>query len=143
MKLRNKKTGEIVFATMKASYGGGELQIRYYPLDNAEDTQFKEYRSISELNEEWEDYKEPKEDGLDNIITLVEAYSNEYSERYPKEIVEKLKAWKRLENKGFRFKGCRYWDIEDAKVIEYELGSPMMDKQVDKDLELLFSEGEK
>lgn len=143
MKLRNKKTGEIVFATMKASYGGGELQIRYYPLDNAEDTQFKEYRSISELNEEWEDYKEPKEDGLDNIITLVEAYSNEYSERYPKEIVEKLKAWKRLENKGFRFKGCRYWDIEDAKVIEYELGSPMIDKQVDKDLELLFSEGEK
>lgn len=84
-----------------------------------------------------------KEDGLDNIITLVEAYSNEYSERYPKEIVEKLKAWKRLENKGFRFKGCRYWDIEDAKVIEYELGSPMIDKQVDKDLELLFSEGEK
>lgn len=52
---------------------------------------------------------------------------------------EKLKAWKRLENKGFRFKGCRYWDIEDAKVIEYELGSPMIDKQVDKDLDLLFS----
>ena len=57
MKLRNKKTGEIVYATMMASYGGGELQIRYYPVDNAEDTQFKEYRSLAELNEEWEDYK--------------------------------------------------------------------------------------
>lgn len=57
MKLRNKKTGEIVYATMMASYGGGELQIRYYPVDNAGDTQFKEYRSLAELNEEWEDYK--------------------------------------------------------------------------------------
>lgn len=54
-------------------------------------------------------YEEPKEDGLDNIITLVEAYSSHDSVMYPKEIVEKLKAYKRLKGKGFKItlQGCK------------------------------------
>lgn len=58
MKLKNKKTGEIERVTMMASYSGGELQIRHYPDEDFEaDSQFKEYHSLAELNEEWEDYK--------------------------------------------------------------------------------------
>lgn len=58
MKLRNKKTGVIERVTMKASYSGGELQIRHYPDEDFEaDSQFEEYHSLAELNEEWEDYK--------------------------------------------------------------------------------------
>ena len=41
MKLRNKKTGEIVEAT--------DFNI------------ISDYNSLAELNEEWEDYEEPKE----------------------------------------------------------------------------------
>ena len=118
MKLRNKKTGEIVYATMMASYGGGELQIRYYPVNNAESTHFKEYRSISELNEEWEDYEEPKEYWhiFGTNITKTQECLDELYDKRNKEIgnyfetkeeaekaVEKLKAWKRLRDKGFRF----------------------------------------
>jgi len=127
MKLRNKKTGEIVYATMMASYGGGELQIRYYPVDRAEDTRSKEYRSISELNAEWEDYEEPKvyyyisdfgaireceigkfpEDEEDR-----KQIGNYFETREETEkAVERLRAWKRLEDKGFRF-------IPEASYVE-------------------------
>lgn len=93
MKSKNKKTGEM-----------GDLIIDKAFLVVRTGTAWMHYYSLAELNEEWEDYEEPKEDGLDNIIALVEAYSSHDSERYPKEIVEKLKAFKRLKDKGFRFK---------------------------------------
>lgn len=122
MKLKNKKTGEIVYATMMASYGGGGLQIRYYPVDNAEDTQFKEYRSVSELNEEWEDYEEPEIIWYINSSGEVCCATKENYWGDSKEIgnyfeakeeaekaVERLKAWKRLKDKGFRvtLQGCK------------------------------------
>ena len=72
-------------------------------LRNKNGVQIAKYNSLTELNEEWEDYEEPKENGFDNIITLVESYSSKESERYPKEIVDKLKAWKRLKDKGVYF----------------------------------------
>lgn len=129
MKLQNKKTGEIVYATMMASYGGGELQIRYYPVNNAESTHFKEYRSISELNEEWEDYEE------DELLYVISAehksgYQCVLKEEYPEicevakelgigfetekecqEFCNKLLAWKRLESCGFKFKSWRTADM--------------------------------
>lgn len=51
MKLRNKKTGEIL---------GGETQILSPILLRNDACVIYEYDSITELNEEWEDY-EPKE----------------------------------------------------------------------------------
>lgn len=121
MKLRNKKTGEIVYATMMASYGGGELQIRYYPIDRAEDTHFKEYRSIADLNEDWEDYKEPKvfyyitgdgyvvkdndsitKDFADDLESIGNCFE---TEEEAEKAVEKLKAWKRLKDKGVKITG--------------------------------------
>lgn len=134
MKLRNKKTGEIVYATMMASYGGGELQIRYYPIDRAEDTHFKEYHSIAELNEEWEDYEEPKDgwfiqsNGLvkilqhgygdnDYFVDMAKQIGNYFETKEEAEkAVEKLKAWKRLEDKGFRFVASTSYVSTDGYV---------------------------
>lgn len=53
MKLRNKKTGEIVDAW--SFYDGNEsVNLKYF----TDDVQVNlEYRSLADLNEEWEDYK--------------------------------------------------------------------------------------
>lgn len=154
MKLRNKKTGEIVYATMMASYGGGELQIRYYPVNNAENTHFKEYRSISELNEEWEDYEEPKvfwyinEFGTPTKADFVgretlydkcrKNFGNYFETKEEAEkAVKKLKAWKRLKDKGFRF--IDHMDRDSGQgMTRYE-----WDGYVNgEDLDLLFGGGE-
>ena len=139
MKLRNKKTGEIGYP-----YFQNWKEITCVIVDeNA--IQIAEYTSLAELNEEWEDYEEPKEDGLDNIIVLAEAYSNSNSERYPKEIVEKLKAVKRLKDKGFRFSG---WTIDDGLRISICTNTDEDDiydedkRRIKPDLDLLFSGGE-
>lgn len=160
MRLKNKKTGEIiddgyVRETHDFQFYGQKHVLAVFKGNGHRPPERVSgaYESLAELNAEWEDYKEPKEYWYIDCYGEVQAMSGEpksyiicrkqignYFEtrEEAEKAVEKLKAWKRLENKGFRFKGCRYWDIEDAKVIEYELGSPMIDKQVDKDLELLF-----
>ena len=145
MKLRNKKTGAI--------YRIGDID-----LSNTRDgiwLGLTKYTSLAELNENWEDVEEPKEYYFIRSESLTVGYSpisNTRSCRNRKEIgnyfetkeeaenaLEKLKAWKRLKDKGFEF--CGYealgcgeihftsdWDIED----EYEKG------QRKKDLDLLF-----
>ena len=103
MKLRNKKTGEI----------------------NLGDLHLDDFNSLAELNEEWEDYEE------DELFYVISAehksgYQCVLKEDYPeickvakelgigfetekecKKAVEKLKAWKRLKDKGFEIEG---WD---------------------------------
>jgi len=107
MKLRNKKTGEI---------------------RNAEDVIIESLKKngstlnaiiIDEIREEWEDYEEPKEywsyDTFENDVSF-NSIANEDDRKADQEIgnyfetkeeaekaVEKLKAWKRLKDKGFRF----------------------------------------
>lgn len=157
MKLRNKKTGEIVYATMMASYGGGELQIRYYPVNNAESTHFKEYRSISELNEEWEDYEE------DELLYVISAehksgYQCVLKEEYPeicevakelgigfetekecREFCNKLLAWKRLKDKGLKIhlqKQFRGNGIGYSRTIYTDFTKDS--QEIVKDLDLLF-----
>jgi len=104
MKLQNKKTGEIKDACEV-------LEMKQ------EDGVLYKYYSLAELNEDWEDYEEPKEDGLDNVISLVEAYSSHDSVMYPKEIIEKLKAWKRLNKCNFKFEGYTDRDRADGGSI--------------------------
>lgn len=117
MKIRNKlnpnKFGEIVPYDNKGNVGIAvktDEGIVWY------------YHSLAELNEEWEDYKEAKEywyvscDGRALKATTDEDDYNEKHISGHKEIgnrfetkeeaekaVEKLKAWKRLKDKGFRF----------------------------------------
>lgn len=102
MKLRNKKTGEIV--------------------EWFNNTDGVSPGSLAELNEEWEDYEEPKDIWwLDNEGNVYHA-TGEVDDNFEKnkeignyfktkeeaeKAVEKLKAWKRLKDKGFRFEGIK------------------------------------
>lgn len=108
MKLRNKNTGEIIeFDAI--------LPVKDVSGDSVAHL---EYNSLTELNKEWEDYEEPKEywylTGIGEIgcIEDVDAkfdkdrkeIGNYFDTREEAEkAVEKLKAWKRLKDKGFKF----------------------------------------
>lgn len=95
MKLRNKKTGGLANID--------ELCVHT-------DAGFHDYYSLAELNEEWEDVpEEPKGSALHlMILTLINFIENEPDEDKVdledcKQMLEKLKAFKRLKDKGFRF----------------------------------------
>ena len=140
MKLRNKKTGqEGNFIINKDHFECVDLD--YVP----------EYRNLAELNAEWEDApEEPKEYWFicdySSSVRYAPADNNAVS-KYRKEIVgnyfetkeeaekavEKLKAWIRLKDKGFRFEG---W-FGGSKDISYRLGA-WVDEDTAKDLDLLF-----
>lgn len=116
MRLKNKKTGEIVSLE-------GELVF-----DN-EVMLLKQYSSLAELNEEWGDMpEEPKEHyeilSMGAVMEREDAEDEIFRNQGQKEIgnyfdtreeaelaVRKLKAWKRLKDKGLRFEG---WDIENS-----------------------------
>ena len=53
MRLRNKKTGEVV-----ESFKNGPIDLYFYPNEHkgGDDIDRKTYQSLAELNEEWEDY---------------------------------------------------------------------------------------
>lgn len=129
MKLRNKKTGDI-----------GELTYfdsrMYILIDNELRTDLN-YNSLSELNKEWEDYEEPKEwwfidcsgfikhgEGLfteKSYIKDIQAIGNYFETKEEAEkAVKKLKAWKRLKDKGFKFIGVR----GIGKVIDFDIPEP-------------------
>lgn len=138
MKLRNKKTGEI---KEFALFDGNELQGG---------------ATLESLTEEWEDVPEESKEYwyIDCYGEVLHAFynGNEWDERR-KEIgnyfeskeeaeraVEKLKAWKRLKDKGFRFGGISNYKInfefEERVMKKGEVFAPQ------KDLDLLFSGGE-
>lgn len=115
MKLRNKKTGEIIIPTdyTLATYDDGIKYGRHI------------YYSLAELNEDWEDYEEPKEYWYiepNGVIARIDEWDfcteadreimkqigNYFETKEEAEkVVEKLKAWKRLRDKGFRFEGIK------------------------------------
>ena len=112
MKLRNKKTGDVV----EVLTGSIEVNV----LKDHEDISGY-YTSIAQLNKEWEDFPdEPKEtyyidcDGEIFVpvrlnqyeLDMMEKIGNFFNTREEaEEAVEKLKAWKRLKEIGFRFIG--------------------------------------
>ena len=110
VKLRNKKTGEIRNAVDIDMY----TDSVYLKVSNGEfDNETIEYRSLAEFNEEWEDYEEEA-----------------------KKAPEKLEAWKRLEDKGFKFKGWRTADLGADKY--YFMITAESDGAGKGDLDLLF-----
>lgn len=136
MKLRNKKTGEIVeFRYLQSDYVA-PLVLTTYKNDKPE---MYSYNSLTKLNEEWEDYEEQKEywyidyDGgilcgeKDNSSAerMMISMGNHFeSLEEAEKAVEKLKAWKRLKDNGFRFNG---WsgtqmgsDISYIREVYYE-----------------------
>ena len=141
MKLRNKKTGEII------DIYKGEITLHYN--QGRETIHFKHLEDL----EEWEDYEEPKDfwfidsDGearettylSNNDKSSLRNFGNYFETKEEAEkAVEKLKAWKRLKDKGVRF---NRWTIpEEPKtphiklVIEAEMDVP----DSPYDLDLLF-----
>lgn len=152
MKLRNKKTGEIIEVESLDvdSPIKGIVGIPSFDRKGS-------YSSLAELNAEWEDApEEPKEHWIINSISGIETTDRDendepgramieignYFETREKaeKAVEKLKAWKRLKDKGFRFElwcydGGNYQErIKTGKILfrvkDYE--------EVDTLLGLLF-----
>ena len=139
MKVRNKKTGEVVIL-----------------IDHI----FDNYKNLAELNEEWEDYKEPKKywfiDAYGNIVQneITKHYGDEYTdmtdayesqkqngnyfetEEEAKQAVEKLKAFKRLKDKGLEFE----WVDKDIGSIKFAFFNRegKITKEMWQDIDLLF-----
>ena len=130
MKLKNKKTGEIK-DTEKWFFSVTDKGILFG------DTV---YNSLAELCDEWEDYEEPKENWIiepnDNEITIHFEDTEDC-----RDFCNKLLAWKRLKDKGFRFE----WWKEASGFLDYNkiafnsFAYIADDKdQVSQDLDLLF-----
>ena len=132
MKLRNKKTGEI-------------KNINHaHILMHFNDGETKCVNSLAELNENWEDYNEPKGSALDlMILTLTNFIENEPDEDKVdledcKQMLKKLKAWKRLKDNGFRF---QFWTSSysgDNIAFFVDWIDSDSKEQMTKDLDLLF-----
>lgn len=148
MKLRNKKTGEIAEVESCNSYTG---TIGLFFAEGRECD--RTYESLAELNSEWEDYEEPNErwyindenepqrvgfgDPIEDIENLEELGLLFKTEEEAKKAVGKLKAWKRLKDKGFKFFGNK--TIGEYGNVSYTLTCPVTNVE-EKDLDLLFGE---
>lgn len=155
MKLQTKfqnedfELGEVVEADI--FYGGdGSFKVVGCALKGGRHSFY--YRSLKELNEEWEDApEEPKGSALDlMVLTLTNFIENEPDEDKVdledcKQMLEKLKAWKRLKDKGFRFRG--YDDMDRGQLGDIVIYAKMPtfeydDESTRDDLDLLFGGGE-
>ena len=138
MKLRNKKTGEIKEFDGVKVLKNSDCTIAQFSYDN-----------LAELNEEWEDYEEPKEYWCINsngeVLSCTKGISedsrqsigNYFETREEAEkAVEKLKAITRLKSCGFKFKGWRTADLGADKY--YFVITAESDGAGTGDLDLLF-----
>lgn len=150
MKLRNKKTGqEGNFIINKDHFECVDLDL------------VPEYNSLAELNEEWEDMPEEPKDywvvdyitcGVDSIvIDTKEPEMDNFNKQIgnyfetqeeAEKAVEKLRAWKRLKDKGFKFtEWYRPDGCEPFIVVETNIGyHDVENRELQKDLDLLFGE---
>lgn len=129
---------------------GYQVTLSWREIDEHLDT-CKTYNSLAELNEEWEDYEEPKEywfmdyggrikamnDSNDEEDVARKEIGNYFDTREEAELaVRKLKAWKRLKDKGFEFKT---WGWEKRSGKEFTIWFTIDDyENSTKDLDLLF-----
>lgn len=150
MKLRNKKTGKWAIAEIV------DDRVCLWFEDGTKSVQ--RFDTLSELNEEWEDYEEPNGywyiDFDGDVLGCVESFDDE-TERKRKELgnyfetkeeakkaVEKLKAWKRLKDAGFKFNNWIYDYREAEKINERGLSIGASYNQLSKidadDINILF-----
>lgn len=147
MRLKNKKTGEII-----------EKYPDRFVINSGE--LVRQYDSLAELNEEWEDYEEPKEywaidcfipDGdlvsqfsncSESVIENRKSIGNYFETREEAEkAVEKLKALASLRKRGLKFNG---WDSADRGLVgEFEIYCDAVNLDgIEQELELVFGREE-
>lgn len=147
MKVRSKDTGQILELKFSAE---GE----YFSKQDIETFKGKPL-TLARLNDAFEDYEEPKRywiingDGLvcpsnygecPHSDLLKEKIGNHFeTEEEAEKASEKLKAWKRLKDKGFRFtkyKSKIGWE-KDWFEIEANCECDVIE-EIEEDLDLLF-----
>lgn len=107
------------------------------------------YNSIKDFTDHWEDVEEPKGSALLWMVLALENFiENEPDDTWVnlddcKQMLEKLKAWGRLEDKGFRFEQVgRYEDLcgngFNIPITATMPPEAYTDVGVSKDLDLLF-----
>jgi hypothetical protein len=148
MKLRNKKTGLIV------DFKKGNLVL--------DGNSCVRYDSLAELNEEWEDYEEPKEhwcitmyggitrikDNEEPVDDLKEIGNYFESKEDAYDALDKLKAITRLKDKGFKFNGVtpmgyfiRFTYDKPRQILDNQQ-HPEVAQQFNEDIKLLFGDEE-
>lgn len=142
MKLKNKKTGEIV-----------DKWPDNFVVNSG--SQIYNYHSLAELCEEWEDYEAPKENWIIEPINEDYVDNGKYNspdelERYEElglifntkeeaeKAVEKLKALKRLKDNGFKFGGYTRNHTGTYEVLLKREIPYSHYEGAEKDLRLLF-----
>lgn len=142
MRLRNKKTGEIGELT---SFVIDELIAVW--VENKSCPEYR-YNSLADLNEEWEDYEEPKGTALYwMILTLENFIENEPDDKWVdledcKQMLEKLKAWERLKDMITEVRITRYNTYN--RKFSYSVDFGFIDKEdedlaeISRDINLLF-----
>ena len=136
MRLKNKKTGEIVDFRYLQSDHVAPLVLTTYKNDKPE---MCSYNSLAELNAEWEDYDEPKEIYFRYREARKEIGNYFETKEEAEKAVEKLRAWKRLKDNGFRFThDLVYGDYYGCGSIRFIISPPKKRKSVIDDLESIF-----
>lgn len=154
MKLHNKKTGEIVEFRYLQSDHVAPLVLTTY--ENSMPRMYS-YNSLAELNEEWEDYEEPKEyyaiDLQGDIIRWARHSWDEKTTNKIKEIgnyfetegeakkaVKKLKAWKRLKENNLSIEKAERTFVNTDDVFTLQDVTFRADTygEIEHDLNLLF-----
>lgn len=166
MRLKNRRTGEVKEVIVGGYPVSGKTKMwECSEVDTNEETGYKSlgtYTSLAELNEEWEDYEEPKDtnywcinslgkiefhstvldeiDGTPNNAMIRKIIGNYFDTREEaRQAVEKLKAWKRLKDDGITYSldegdGTPYVIIHSKE----EKGPVQKVLRVLEDLTLLF-----
>lgn len=118
MKVKSKISGDV--GELRSQLSSPVGSIKYFVVVCG--TISYNYDSLAELNEEWEGYEEPKyfwsiddvgvvgvenEYGEENIAEMKQIGNYFETKEEAEQAVEKLKAWKRLKDKGFKFEGIK------------------------------------
>jgi len=154
MRLKNRRTGEVKEVIVGGYPVSGKTKMwECSEVDTNEETGYKSlgtYTSLAELNAEWEDYEEPKEywylsgrgevrciedDGVKFDKDHKEIGNYFETKEEAEQAVEKLKAWKRLKDKGFKFIDNKI--IGEYGNVSYRLTYPATTIE-EQDLDLLF-----
>lgn len=159
-KLRNKKTGDIGFLICVVGPSPEKIKV-VECIDGKCGSKCWYYDTITELNEKWEYYEEPKDNNYwyiddfgriqfsSEVLDEIGEHPNNWMARKlfgnyfetkeeAEKAVEKLKAWKRLKDKGFSIYSWDYeFDMVDKPAQTIILRASAVDSS-NTDLDLLF-----